>query len=45
MGALVASLFVGPVADNYDPQIIFWYTRPLIADNYNPQIIFWYPKP
>jgi folate/biopterin transporter len=31
VGALIASIFVGPVADAYDPQIIFWFCIPLAA--------------
>ena len=31
LGSLSASLFVGPVADNYNPQIIFWFCVPLAA--------------
>jgi folate/biopterin transporter len=31
LGALIASLFVGPIADNYNPQIIFWFCIPLSA--------------
>jgi hypothetical protein len=26
-----ASLFVGPIADNYNPQVIFWFCIPLSA--------------
>jgi MFS family permease len=31
LGSLIASLFVGPIADNYNPQIIFWFCVPLAA--------------
>ena len=31
VGAFVASVFVGPIADNYNPQIIFWFCIPLSA--------------
>ncbi|KAJ1483458.1 folate-biopterin transporter [Baffinella frigidus] len=31
IGALIASIFVGPIADAYDPQIIFWVCIPLAA--------------
>jgi len=31
LGSLVAALIVGPIADNFDPQIIFWLCIPLAA--------------
>ena len=31
VGALIASVFVGPFSDAYDPQIIFWFCIPLAA--------------
>eukprot|EP00960_Hanusia_phi_P063670 765530-Hanusia_phi.AAC.4 len=31
LGSLFAALIVGPVADNFDPQIIFWLCIPLAA--------------
>jgi len=30
-GSLVAALFVGPIADAYNPQVIFWFCVPLAA--------------
>ena len=31
IGGLLASCFVGPVADAYDPKVLFWVCVPLAA--------------
>eukprot|EP00960_Hanusia_phi_P050335 760158-Hanusia_phi.AAC.1 len=31
LGSFIASVFVGPIADNYNPQVIFWVCIPLAA--------------
>eukprot|EP00286_Rhodomonas_abbreviata_P018291 CAMPEP_0181310308 /NCGR_PEP_ID=MMETSP1101-20121128/12516_1 /TAXON_ID=46948 /ORGANISM="Rhodomonas abbreviata, Strain Caron Lab Isolate" /LENGTH=570 /DNA_ID=CAMNT_0023416927 /DNA_START=15 /DNA_END=1727 /DNA_ORIENTATION=+ len=31
IGSLVAAMFVGPVADHYNPQVLFWFIMPMAA--------------
>ncbi|EKX41851.1 hypothetical protein GUITHDRAFT_88253 [Guillardia theta CCMP2712] len=39
LGSFIASVFVGPIADNYDPQIIFWVCIPLAASILIPTVM------